>query len=65
MNFAMRTEITERLSRCRCGDKRLKQNKVEKSTPLPGKKVRRGRGMKWTVKKGKTKREWFDAFQVS
>jgi hypothetical protein len=52
----MRARDTAR-AMCRCGDRRLKQNRVEKSTELPVKK-------NWTVKKGRT-RERFNAFEVS
>jgi hypothetical protein len=60
----MRAKDTSRTSGCRCGDRRLKQNRVEKSTELAVKKRKRGQGKNWTVKKRKT-RERFDAFEVS
>jgi hypothetical protein len=60
----MRARDTARLM-CRCGDRRLKQNRVEKSTDLPvNKKRKKGQGKNWTVKKGRT-RARFDAFEVS
>jgi hypothetical protein len=60
----MRAKDTSR-TMCRCGDKRSKQNRVEKSAELPVKKRKRGQGKNWTVKKRHTKQGWFDAFQVS
>jgi hypothetical protein len=60
----MRARDTAR-ARCSCGDRRLKQNRVEKSTELPVKKRKRGQGKNWTVKRRQTKQGWFDAFQVS